>query len=70
MNTEELLKVDKVRIMVAIWILAGGLYLAYMAITGDKGYTGVLGLVMFILVVLVSPRLAEELEKPLRERLS
>lgn len=63
------MKAEKWHLMVATWVVAGALYFLYMFVTGDRGVTGVAGLLLFVLIVLLYPRIADVLEEPVNERL-
>lgn len=55
------------QLLAAIWVAAGVIYIAFVALTGERGVAGVVGLVIFILVIIASPRIVDLLKGSLDE---
>lgn len=49
--------------MVAVWVVSGAIYALWIALSGERGVAGMVGLMVFVLVVLLSPRIVDLLER-------
>ncbi|MBS1264056.1 MAG: hypothetical protein MAG715_01255 [Methanonatronarchaeales archaeon] len=57
------MRLDREWAMVAVWVVSGAIYALWIALSGERGVAGMVGLMVFVLVVLLSPRIVDLLER-------